>query len=70
MLYQLDILCNKIDKKCLHFKWRPLSLSELTPMIFYKGLTYFGSEASKYTYIKGSVYSQIIISKIRFILCF
>ena len=26
--------------------WRPLSLSELTPMLFNTGLTYLGSEAS------------------------
>ena len=28
-------------------KWRPLSLSELTQMVFNKGLTHLGSEASK-----------------------
>ena len=26
-------------------KWRPSSLSELTPMILYMGLTHLGSEA-------------------------
>ena len=31
----------------LTIKWRPPSLSELTPMVFNMGLTHFGSEASK-----------------------
>ena len=31
-------------------KWRPPSLSELTPMIFNTGLTHLGSEASKYKF--------------------
>ena len=29
--------------------WMPTSLSELTPMIFIKGLTYLDSEASNYS---------------------
>ena len=29
-------------------KWRPPSLSELTPMILDMGLTHLGSKASKY----------------------
>ena len=29
-----------------HEKWRPPSLSELTPMVFNTGLTHLGSEAS------------------------
>ena len=32
----------------LNIKWRPPSLSGLTPMIFSMGLTHLGSEASKY----------------------
>ena len=33
------------------YKWRSPSLSELTPMIFNTGLTYLGSEPSKYKLI-------------------
>ena len=29
-------------------KWRPLSISELTPMIYNTDLTHLGSEAFKY----------------------
>ena len=42
-------------------KWRPQSLIELTRMIFNKGLTHLGFEASKYViYISGKLYGMQI----------
>ena len=35
-------------------KWRPPSLSELTPIVFNTGLTHLGSEASIYTSMNDS----------------
>ena len=36
-------------KNCFYrMKWRPPSLSELTPIVFNMGFTHLGSEASKY----------------------
>ena len=37
-----------IDRLNLLYNWRPLSQSELTPMVFDTGITHLGSEASKY----------------------
>ena len=45
-------------------KWRPPSLSELTPMLFNTGLTHFSSEASKCL----EVYTLIEVSKVFLIL--
>ena len=45
-------------------KWRPLSLSELTPMIFNTGLTHLGSEASKSNSVFVKVFSFFFRIKI------
>ena len=37
-----------LEHYCNTFKWRPPSLSELTPIMFNMEISYLGSEASKY----------------------
>ena len=53
------------QKKFYFDKWRPMSLSELTPNIFKMELTHLGSEASKYQLCKIVAFamSNWIISK-------
>ena len=46
--------------------WRPLSLSELTPIIFYMELTYLNSETSKK--IKKSKLNTLHIFRFRLII--
>ena len=45
--YQKSNALKLFGIKCLLI-WRPLSLSELIPMVFNKGFTHLGSEASIY----------------------
>ena len=45
--------------------WKPLSLSELTPVVFNKGLAYLGSEASSsyYELLTAHYVKQRIVNK-------
>ena len=54
---------NKENLEILINKLRPLSLSELTPIIYNLGLAHSGSQASKY-----STHFTLILSKMFFVL--